>query len=138
MQRFWNFVHISSEVGSLNSFRLLLAVTSDTRTVQQNTHKYLFSTLSNGNISFHLLSQMEVSFHPDSARGLKAILSQEEHTSQIFFFPWRYLYSIHPTCLSEIPIKPLSLGFQFLNQLDGLLCSLVLLLTVYATSLLPL
>lgn len=42
--------------------------------------------------------------------GLKAIISQEEHTSLTFFFSC--LYKIHPTCLSEILIKPPSLGFQ--------------------------
>lgn len=43
----------------------------------------------------------------------QAILSQEEHTSQskqLFLF-LQCLCKIHPTSLSEIPIKPSSLGF---------------------------
>lgn len=73
--------------------------------------------------------------------SFKAIISQ--HTSQIFLFLsfvlLRYLCSIHPTCFfgnSYKAIEPWVSEISF-YQLDGLLCALVLLLSVYATSLLP-
>lgn len=39
--------------------------------------------------------------------GLKAMISPQEHTSQIYFY--RSMYKIHPACLWENPLTPLSL-----------------------------
>lgn len=54
--------------------------------------------------------------------GLKAMISPQEHTSQIYFY--RSMYKIHPACLWENPLTPLSLGLSL--SAVGLLFTLII------------